>query len=67
MDLPKEPDIIINGVPLSMGQAMTVRVSLQSMAMDLQENGLGDDEHGKRMVKLYLANIRAINVIIGSQ
>lgn len=55
------PDITINGKKLTLGQAMTVHAALQSFAMDIQENGLGDDEHGKAMVKLYLDSIRSIN------
>lgn len=55
--------ITINGKELTVGQAMTVHVALQSFAMELFANRilLGDDEHGQFMAKAYLANITAIN------
>jgi hypothetical protein len=59
-----EPQIIINGVPLRQGEAMTVRVALDSFAMHLRATGLGDDEHGKAMTKGYLANIESIRALI---
>ena len=55
-----EPDITVNGVKLTLGQAMTVRVALGSFAMDLQNHGLGDDEVGKGMKQGYLNAISAI-------
>jgi len=59
-----EPIIVINGHRLHTGQAMTVRVALQTFAIDLQRDGLGDDEHGRRMTQHYLAAIEAINSMI---
>ena len=59
-----EPIITINGHRLHTGQAMTVRVALQTFAIDLQRDGLGDDEHGRRMTQHYLASIAAINSMI---
>jgi hypothetical protein len=56
----KEPVITVNGKSLTQGQAMTIRVALNSFAMDLAENGLGDDDHGKTMVKLYTQNASEI-------
>lgn len=55
-----EPDIIVNGVRLTVGQAMTVRVALGNFVMDLQANGLGDDEHGKVMKYAYVARANEI-------
>jgi len=55
-----EPYIVINGAPLTEGQAMTLRVALSSFVMDLQDNGMGDDEHGKRMKEAYLARAAEI-------
>jgi len=50
-----EPHIIINGQTLTPGQAMTVRVAIESFAGDLysRENPLGTDEHGTRMTENY--------------
>jgi hypothetical protein len=55
--------ITINGVELTVGQAMTVHVALQSLGVDLahKPNFFGHDEHGRFMVKAYLANITTIN------
>ena len=58
-----EPTITINGVTLSQGQAMTVRVALSAFAMDLRD-GLGDDEHGKAMTAAYRARLSEILKII---
>jgi len=51
-----ESDIIINGTKLTFAQAMTCRVALSSFIWEIDENGLGDDEHGKRMVEAYSEN-----------
>jgi len=59
-----EARIIINGVELTLGQSMTLRVALQSFAMDLRENGLGDDETGKAIANGYLARISEMNTLI---
>lgn len=60
-----EPEIKINGVTLTVGQAMTVRVALQSFACSMAHpNALGDDEHGRMMVKAYIGNVAQINNII---
>lgn len=49
-----EPIITINGVTLSQGQAMTVRVLLTNAeAAMLADDALGDDEHARRMTKAY--------------
>jgi len=57
---PTEAKITVNGHTLSYGQSMTVRVALGSFARDLEEEGLGDDEHGIAMTKLYQKNINEI-------
>ena len=56
----KEPHIIINGQQLSDGEAMTIRVAVESMSMDLVEEGLGEDEIGKSLTKGYLNSIKHI-------
>lgn len=55
-----EPIITINGVQLTEGQAMTLRVAAGGFAMELQQNGLGDDEHGKAMTAGYFARLNEI-------
>jgi hypothetical protein len=47
-----EPYITINGTPLTIGQAMTVRVALSDFAITL-EGGLGDDAQGRELAKAY--------------
>jgi len=49
-----EPIITINGVTLHTGYAMTVRVALESFAIDLRDHGLGNDEHGRHMTQAAL-------------
>ena len=60
MRLPPEPVITVNGVRLSGGQASAVIVALAHFVTDLQENGLGDDEHGKAMCDGYTARAAEI-------
>jgi hypothetical protein len=55
-----EPAFTINGTPLTVAQAMTIRVAIGAFAMDLRSTGLGDDDHGAAMTKGYLAAIRHI-------
>jgi len=60
-----EPDITINGVKLTQGQAMTIRVALQTYAIDMsQPDALGSDATGRSIAKGYLRNISSINDII---
>ena len=56
----KEPAITINGERLTVGQAMTCRVALTSWLWDLDEHGLGDDEHGQKMAAAYRENAKLI-------
>jgi len=49
-----EPIIIIDGVRLSPGEAMTVRVAVISFAEEMAPGCLGDDDHGKKMQEGYL-------------
>lgn len=58
--------VTINGHTLTVGQSLTIRVALESMAADLTSNGLGDDEHGQTMVTGYLARIREIRGMMQS-
>ncbi len=60
----REPDIYINGKQLTISQCMTIRCAIESFSNDLKENGLGNDEHGRRMVKNYLYKISEIRDLI---
>lgn len=61
----KEPQIIINGRDIGPGCSMTIRVAIECFASDLIENGIGDDDHGKKMTKTYLDKIHEIREAIG--
>lgn len=60
----KELSVIINQQRLTEAQAMTVRVAIVSFAMDLCENGLGNDEPGKAICAAYKARLSEINKIM---
>lgn len=60
----KEPKITINGTQITDAMAMTIRVAVNSFAFDISNNGLGEDEHGKEMAKLYLKRVDEINDLI---
>jgi len=55
-----EAIIVINGQQLTEAQAATVRVALEGFASDLHNDGLGDDDHGKAMTKIYQDRISEI-------
>ena len=59
----REAEIVVNGHVLTSAQASTIRVALENMAMFLHSDGLGDDEHGKEMTKLYMQHIAAIRIL----
>lgn len=59
-----EPIITINGKTLSIGQAMTVRVAIESFMLDLDADGLGDDDTGRQMTANYKARINEIRKLI---
>lgn len=56
-----EPIITVNGIKLTEGQAMTVRVALMIYGLELQGNGLGEDETGKAICEGYLRCIKEIH------
>lgn len=56
-----EPKIRINGILLSVGASMTLRVALESFAGDLSEpDSLGSDEAGVKIRAGYLDQISVI-------
>jgi hypothetical protein len=57
MGAQNEAAVIINGVVLTPGESMTLRVAVESLALYLAEDGLGDDELGREMLVNYGAAI----------
>ena len=56
-----EAVMTINGVNLTPGQSMTMRVALEAFASDLKDpDALGDDEIGRTIRTAYVENIHAI-------
>jgi len=58
----EEANIIINGKTLDSRDSMTLRVALESFAMSLCSDDIGDDEHGQVMKKLYMQSVERIRV-----
>jgi hypothetical protein len=54
MGFPKESNIVINGTQLSTSEAMTVRVAVGAFLMQMQSEGLGDDETGRAICAGYI-------------
>jgi hypothetical protein len=66
----EEASITINGVALSVGQSMTVRVAIESFAMDLQmdlQRTAPDDEGYGPIGRLYQQRIDEIRDLILGQ
>lgn len=63
-DNTREPSIVINGVALTEGQAMTVRVAVESFAADLSAGSLGADEAGEAITKAYQQRINEIRALM---
>lgn len=63
----KEADIEINGWQATPAMSMTIRAALESFAMDLSTNGLGEDDHGQAMKDTYLARIQEIRELLEKQ
>jgi hypothetical protein len=57
-----EPTITVNGVRLTGGQALTVRVALGNMHLWLKEHG---DDVGKPLAEGYAARIEEIYRLMG--
>lgn len=57
----KEPDITINGVPLTFGQAMALRVAASSFLMQMDElDALGGDETGHGIADGYRSRLSEV-------
>jgi hypothetical protein len=63
-NMKNEPQISINGIPLSEGQGMAVRVACEAFLSQMREEGLGDDEHGKLMAELYAERLLEVRGLI---
>ena len=60
-----EADITINGVVLSFGQSMALRVAVSSFLMSLSEpDALGDDDNGRGIAKGYKASMTEVMAMI---
>jgi len=59
-----EPNIVVNGNKCSTAQSVTLRVALNHFSLFLQEEGLGDDEIGKRITAGYLEAINEVQEYI---
>ena len=55
-----EPTIRINGILLTDGQAMTLRVACNDFYSRMSNEGLGDDEMGQQLTAAYLKQAAAI-------
>jgi hypothetical protein len=60
-----EPAVTINGHVLSIGEAMTLRVAVTGFHNEMMTQGLGDDEHGKRMAWAYARNCESMFRMMG--
>ena len=56
-----EPDIIINGNICTISQAMTIRVALETFSMNLESQGIKEDETWRKIRNNYLDRIREIH------
>lgn len=56
-----EAEIVINGIRLSTGEAMTLRVAMGSLSLDLLDDlALGNDETGKSLTQGYRSCLTSI-------
>ncbi len=59
----QQPTITINGIVLSPSQASLIKIAIEAMSSDLIDIGLGEDETGRDMTKMYLARIDELRVM----
>ena len=60
----REATITISGQRLTEAQSMTIRVAIENFAVQLYNEGLGDDDTGKSICNGYLARIGEIRAAI---
>lgn len=58
-----ESSVVINGQQLISGQVMTLRVALESFALQM-EDGLGDDPAGVAMTEEYQERLKQIRLML---
>lgn len=59
-----EAIVTINGVQLTVGQSMALRVAVGSFLASMQNDGLGDSEAGKVMAEAYIARATEIESLL---
>lgn len=59
-----EAIVTINGVQLTVGQSMTLRVAIGSFLAGMQNDGLGDSAAGKAMAEAYVARASEIEQLM---
>ncbi len=60
-----EAEVIINGIRMGDGCALTIRVAIEVFAAHLVEKGCGEDEHGKQLCLNYMDRINDIRRAMG--
>ncbi len=60
LDRVKEATVFVNGVRLSEGRVMTLRVALSNFAMEMVPGSLGEDAQGIEMSSLYRKSAHAV-------
>ena len=62
-----EPQIYINGFELTDAQSMAVRVAIISFHQEMGvADALGDDSHGRQMVKAYRERLNEVLIMMSS-
>ena len=60
-----ESKVTINGIELTVGQVMSIRVAVSSMIMEMSEpDALGSDEMGKLLANGYVRNLREVEKML---
>lgn len=59
-----EPNMTINGLKCSPAMVATIRSAIEGFAMQLQNDGLGNDKYGKLIKEAYLARIEEIRKLM---
>lgn len=60
----QEANVVINGVRLSIGQAMTLRVAVTGFLVRMQDEGLGDSDSGKAMAAAYILRASEVEALL---